>query len=95
MGWRQVLLRPSSLQRAIYCWVLFSTAEDCIARAEAAASTRPLALDWFNGCRSPYNNGMLQGAVNGLTIDTDPADLYIAVRSFPSCACFMLTTPLC
>jgi L-ribulokinase len=52
---------------------------DRVKRAVAAAAVRPLALDWLNGCRSPYNDGGLQGAVSGVTIDTDAVDLYTAV----------------
>jgi L-ribulokinase len=49
----------------------------------AAASVPPgaggvLALDWFNGCRTPLMDGGLKGVVTGLTLHTKPEELYRA-----------------
>lgn len=39
----------------------------------------PIALDWFNGCRSPHNDSALTACIRGLTMDTSPEDLYSAI----------------
>ncbi|HZK80792.1 MAG TPA: FGGY-family carbohydrate kinase, partial [Humisphaera sp.] len=38
-----------------------------------------LALDWLNGCRTPLMDGRLSGAFVGLTLNTQPAQLYRAL----------------
>ena len=38
-----------------------------------------LALDWLNGCRTPLMDGRLSGAFVGLTLGTQPAQLYRAL----------------
>ncbi len=38
-----------------------------------------LALDWLNGCRTPLMDGRLSGAFLGLTLNTQPAQLYRAL----------------
>ena len=38
-----------------------------------------LALDWFNGCRTPLMDGRLSGAFVGLTLGTKPEQLYRAL----------------
>jgi L-ribulokinase len=50
----------------------------------AAAGLAPgsggvLALDWLNGCRTPLMDGRLSGAFVGLTLATQPAQLYRAL----------------
>lgn len=37
-----------------------------------------LALDWFNGCRTPLMDGSLKGALLGLTLQTTPEQVYRA-----------------
>jgi L-ribulokinase len=49
-----------------------------------AAALRPgesglLALDWWNGNRSPYMDASLSGMILGLTLDTRPEDIYRAL----------------
>lgn len=38
-----------------------------------------LALDWFEGCRSPYDNDALSGLLLGLRTDTRPEAIYRAL----------------
>ena len=38
-----------------------------------------LAIDWFNGCRTPLMDGRLSGAFVGLTLSTRPAQMYRAL----------------
>ena len=38
-----------------------------------------MALDWFNGNRTPYDNGRLRGLICGLTLSTSPAEIYRAL----------------
>ncbi len=37
-----------------------------------------LAIDWFNGCRTPLMDGSLRGAFLGLTLETRPEQVYRA-----------------
>lgn len=51
---------------------------------EKAAALAPgesglLALDWFNGCRTPYVDGALSGGIVGLTLQTRPEEIYRAL----------------
>ena len=45
----------------------------------------PLALDWFNGCRSPHNDGALRGALASVSLSTTPGQLYLAVADGLAC----------
>jgi L-ribulokinase len=52
--------------------------------AQRAAALPPgsggvLALDWFNGCRTPLMDGRLSGSFIGLTLGTKPEQLYRAL----------------
>lgn len=38
-----------------------------------------MALDWLNGCRTPLMDGRLSGAFVGITLGTEPAQLYRAL----------------
>lgn len=38
-----------------------------------------LALDWWNGCRTPRMNASLKGVLSGLRLDTDPVQVYQAL----------------
>ncbi|MHB8731117.1 MAG: ribulokinase [bacterium] len=38
-----------------------------------------LALDWWNGCRTPLVDGELSGAILGLTLTTEPPEIYRAL----------------
>lgn len=44
-----------------------------------------LALDWFNGRRTPDANPLLKGAITGLTLGTDATRIY---RSLAEATCF-------
>ncbi len=51
---------------------------------EAAARLRPgesglLALDWWNGCRTPLVDAELSGILVGLDLRTEPAEIYRAL----------------
>ena len=37
-----------------------------------------VALDWWNGCRSPLMDGSLKGAISGLTLKTTAVDIFKA-----------------
>jgi L-ribulokinase len=50
---------------------------------QAAARVPPgargvMAMDWYNGCRTPLMDGSLRGAVVGLTLDSEPEHVYRA-----------------
>lgn len=52
--------------------------------AEKAEALRPgesglLALDWFNGNKTPYVDGGLKGSIIGLTLHTKPWEIYRAL----------------
>ena len=52
--------------------------------SQAAAALRPgesglLALDWWNGNKTPYVNGDLSGTLVGLTLQTKPEEIYRAL----------------
>lgn len=47
-------------------------------RALPAGASGLLALDWVNGCRSPYQNGDLSGVLLGLNLRTTPEEIYRA-----------------
>src|SRR5699024_1195738 len=38
-----------------------------------------LALDWYNGCRTPLVDAQLSGAIIGLTLATKPEEIYRAL----------------
>ena len=38
-----------------------------------------VALDWFNGNRTPYSDADLSGVIVGLTLNTKPEDIYRAI----------------
>ena len=51
---------------------------------EKAAALKPgasglLALDWWNGNKTPYVNGDLSGVLTGLTLQTKPEEIYRAL----------------
>lgn len=56
----------------------FSTLDRLAAEVPAGAGG-VLALDWFNGCRTPLMDGSLAGGFLGLTLDTHPEQVYRAV----------------
>lgn len=49
------------------------------AKKLAPGSRGVLALDWFNGNRTPYVNGNLSGMLLGLNINTTPEQIYRAL----------------
>jgi L-ribulokinase len=49
------------------------------ARQLPAGGRGVLCLDWMNGCRTPLMNGALKGAFVGLTLNSSPAELYLAM----------------
>ncbi len=51
---------------------------DALAMGVPAGAGGVLALDWFNGCRTPLMDGGLKGAFVGLTLETRPEQLYRA-----------------
>ena len=66
-----------------------AAAEKAAARASSASAasalSQPLLLDFLNGSRSPYNDGMLQASASGLTLGTTPAGLYNAIADGLAC----------
>jgi L-ribulokinase len=60
----------------------FQLPHDALNRQAAAlgpGSGGVLALDWFNGCRTPLMDGRVSGSFVGLTLNTKPAQLYRAL----------------
>lgn len=56
------------------------------AAAELSKSeTRPLAIDWWNGCRVPMGDSALSGLMVGMTLRTTSVDLY---HSLMEALCF-------
>jgi len=55
--------------------------EELTARAAVprAGETGLLAIDWFNGSRTPHADADLTGAILGMTLTTTPADVYRAL----------------
>ena len=49
------------------------------AAAIAPGASGLLALDWWNGCRTPLVDAELSGAMLGLTLTTEPAEIYRAL----------------
>ncbi|MBO1436626.1 ribulokinase [Meiothermus sp. CFH 77666] len=47
--------------------------------AERPAPSGLLALDWWNGCRTPRMDASLKGVLHGLRLDTDPVQIYQAL----------------
>lgn len=56
-----------------------------LASGLAAGETGLLAVDWWNGCRTPLMNSMLSGMFMGMTLRTEPVELY---RSLLESLCF-------
>ena len=52
----------------------------------------PMALDWFNGCRSPHNDGSLMGGIVQLDLTTTPGDLYLALAEGLACGARQMTS---
>jgi len=52
---------------------------------DSSMARLPLALDWFNGCRSPFNNGSLKGGIFQLDLTTTPGQLYLAIAEGLAC----------
>ena len=46
--------------------------------AEQSQDESVVALDWWNGCRSPLMDGSLKGALSGLTLKTTAVDIFKA-----------------
>ena len=46
--------------------------------AEENTEESVVALDWWNGCRSPLMNGSLKGAISGLTLKSTAVDIFKA-----------------
>ncbi|HYM90649.1 MAG TPA: ribulokinase [bacterium] len=57
---------------------VFERLEDEAARLTPGGSGL-LALDWWNGCRTPLVDADLSGAILGLTLTTEPAEIYRAL----------------
>ncbi|HXX38631.1 MAG TPA: ribulokinase [bacterium] len=55
------------------------------AAALAPGASGLLALDWWNGCRTPLVDAELSGAILGLTLTTEPADIYRALLEATAC----------
>ena len=45
----------------------------------APGQTGLVALDWWNGCRTPLMNAELSGLMIGMTLTTTPTDIYRAI----------------
>ncbi|MBE6571446.1 MAG: ribulokinase [Ruminococcaceae bacterium] len=49
------------------------------AAALSVGESGVIALDWFNGNRTPYSDADLSGMIVGLTLNTKPEDIYRAI----------------
>nr|MDA3947637.1 FGGY-family carbohydrate kinase [Spirochaeta sp.] len=67
---------------------LFHALESAAAGAAATMdlSALPVALDWFNGRRSPFGNTNVRGAVTGLSLGTSAPELYLSLLEAAACA---------
>lgn len=45
----------------------------------------PLALDWFNGRRTPYANQVLNASMSGLNLSTGPVEIFHALVEATAC----------
>lgn len=67
-----------------FAWLVEKFGLTHAALSQEAAELPPgsggvLALDWLNGCRTPLMDGRLSGAFVGLTLNTQPAQMYRAL----------------
>ncbi len=67
-----------------FAWVSRAVGMDLDTLNTEASDVSPGAegvrcLDWFNGCRTPLMDGSLTGSFTGLTLSSQPAQLYRAV----------------
>jgi L-ribulokinase len=67
-----------------FAWLVdtFKLSHEALSREAAKlppGSNGVLAIDWFNGCRTPLMDGNLSGAFVGLTLSTKPEQLYRAL----------------
>ena len=79
-GWFADSLSPASYEEA----AKRSTMNLHLYLSERAALLKPgesglLALDWWNGNKTPYVNGNLSGVLAGLTLQTRPEEIYRAL----------------
>lgn len=58
---------------------------EAAARSVSAGSDGLLAIDWFNGCRTPLMDGRLRGAILGADLHHGPAHLYRAALEGSAC----------
>lgn len=50
-----------------------------LANTRGTSSNKITVLDWFNGNRSILNDSSLRGSIIGLSLDTRPEDIYVAM----------------
>jgi len=67
-----------------FAWVAKTLGKSHKELNEEAAKLPPgsggvMAIDWLNGCRTPLMDGRLSGAFIGLTLTTQPAQMYRAM----------------
>ncbi len=58
---------------------------DRLAAEVPAGAGGVIAIDWFNGCRTPLMDGSLSGGFLGLTLDTRPEQVYRATLEASAC----------
>jgi L-ribulokinase len=67
------------------CGAADHAALEAEAREVPIGSEGLVAVDWFNGCRTPLMDGSLTGAVLGATLHHGPGHLYRAVLEASAC----------
>lgn len=68
----------------IFAWYVQTYGGDHVSLSEKAAALRPgqsglLALDWWNGCRTPLVDADLSGVILGFSLRTTPEAVYRAL----------------
>ena len=73
LAWSGALL-PDAMREEVDDTILSRLNED--ASQLPLQEEDPLAVDWFNGRRSPYADQTMKGVISGITLGTTPAQLF-------------------
>lgn len=80
LGWYMENMLPGSYERkARDAGMDLHSYLSLLASGHSAAQSRLIALDWFNGNKTPLNNFRLSGLIVGLDMSTRPEEIYRAL----------------